>query len=394
MLKIRIVHVIGRLGRGGAERFVIDICNEMSRHDRFEIYILSLSENDPEESFVNEINPEVNYISLNKPTGFSLEALLTLTKWLKALAPHVVHSHMNSFEYLTLFRLQDKGALFFHTLHNVAREECPGLLIKTIRQICFWLNRVVPITISENGSKTYRSYYGMSNDVLIKNARPLPVVSDHYQEISSVYKQDLKQFLLVHIGRISAEKNQQLLLQAVQQFNNTEAVKIRLLIIGGVQDQALFEALRGIAGDDKHVEFLGGKSNVADYLCIADAFCLSSAFEGMPISIIEAMALGCIPICTPVGGMVEMIEDGVTGFISQDLSVACFLATLKRALYSACKQDIQKRIVLEFYEKYHIGISAENHLNTYVKMLNSAGNTDISLKLFINQDSHDKLHQF
>jgi glycosyltransferase involved in cell wall biosynthesis len=386
MFKIRIVHVVGRLGRGGAERFVIDICNEMSRQDRFEIYIISLSENDPEESFVDEINSEVNYISLNKPAGFSLEALLRLTKWLKALAPHIVHSHMNSFEYLTLFRLQDKGALFFHTIHNVAREECPGLFIKTIRQICFKLKRVVPITISENGSKTYRSYYRMSNDVLIKNARPLPVTSGHYKDVLDAYKQDLQQFLLVHVGRISAEKNQQLLLRAVQQFNNTEPVKIKLLMIGDIQDRALFKVLMELAGDDKNIEFLGGRSNVADYLSIADAFCLSSAFEGMPISIIEAMALGCIPICTPVGGMVEMIVDGVTGFISEDLSVARFYETLKRGLYTPHKQDIQQRIVLEFYEKYHIGISAENHLNTYVKMLNTFRNTDIALKLFINQN--------
>ena len=52
----------------------------------------------------------------------------------------------------------------------------------------------------------------------------------------------------------------------------------------------------------------------------------------MPISLIEAMSCGLIPICTPVGGIVDMIKDGYNGFLSDDLSLDSYARALRRFL--------------------------------------------------------------
>ncbi|MEJ5961948.1 glycosyltransferase family 4 protein [Pedobacter immunditicola] len=381
MHKIKIVHVIGTLSRGGAERFVIDLCNEIAKIEKYEVYILSLSGNDPQNTFINDLSNRVNYISFNKKSGLSLSVLVKLTNWLKVKTPHIVHSHLNAFEYLALYRAFKSRTTFFHTIHNTASFECPNLVIKNIRAFFYRNNKVIPVTISMNGSKTYREYYNLNNDVIVENGRPTLSTTAEFRRLHEKYKGADNRFLLVNIGRISQEKNQEMLIESVKKFNETESIKCKLLIIGDIKDEQLSIKLRSRALNDANIEILGGKNNIADYLSIADAFCLSSIYEGMPISLIEAMSVGCIPVCTPVGGIKEMIKDGVTGFISKNTTLESFYQALKRAVYSKEKDVIKDNILKAYNNRYHIEISAKNHLKTYNKALNLFEGRDSAFEL-------------
>jgi glycosyltransferase involved in cell wall biosynthesis len=59
---------------------------------------------------------------------------------------------------------------------------------------------------------------------------------------------------------------------------------------------------------------------------------MTSKIEGMPISLIEALACGLIPICTAVGGIVDMVDDGNTGFLSYDLTTESYIKAIERFL--------------------------------------------------------------
>lgn len=366
----KIIHLIGNLARGGAERFVIDLCNEMARKPEHEIILVSLCGNAKEDSFLGEIDDRVTYVSFEKKSGFSWSVLMKLTAWLKVQAPDIVHSHQNSSEYLLLYRLDKNDAIFFHTIHNLAEAECPGRMLKMFRKLFYKSNKVIPVTISGNCSRSYREYYRLRNDVVIENARPPMLITEEREELLKKYKGTGAGFLLVHIGRISPEKNQKLLIEVVQKWNEREQQPCHLLIIGEVKEEKLYQRLKKQVGADDHIEFLGGKKNVGDYLSIADAFCLSSTWEGMPISLIEAMSVGCIPVCTPIGGMKEMISTGVTGFLSEDVSTAAYDDALKQALYSSDKTLIKENLKKDYEQKYTIGISACKHLKVYAIALN------------------------
>src|SRR5215217_218344 len=372
MRKIKLVHVVGNLGFGGAERFVIDLCNEIAKNKRYEVTIISLCENKIENPFINDIAADVEYLTFHKKKGFSLTVLLKLTAWLKNKKPNLVHTHLNSSEYLTLYRILFNKVSFFHTVHNVAQIECPNQLLKFFRYLFYKGNKVIPITISDNGRKTYRNYYHLVNDVLIENGRPTLKFTSAVDHLVTQYKSDKESFVLVHVGRISAEKNQLLLIRAVQRFNALESGKCRLLIIGQVQDDRLYRQLLTEVRNDKQIEFLGAKENIGDYLSVADVFCLSSRFEGMPISLIESFSVGCVSVCTPVGGIPQMIEEGVTGFLTSDLSTESYYEALKKAT-EANRSTISDNVINEFYKKYHIRISAEKHLKAYLNALSAAG---------------------
>lgn len=372
MDKVKIMHLIGDLTKGGAERFVVDLCNELAKDDQYEVYLVSICANDAENTFVKDIDKSVRYVSFNKERGFSMGVFVALTKWLLKANPHVLHSHLNGFEYLAFYLFLSKHTLFFHTIHNTAAAECHNFFVKNFRRIWYKSNKVRPVTISYDGSKTYKEYYKLHNDILIENGRQDLVTTDEYPLIAEKYKEVDDNFILVHVGRIANEKNQELLIRAVQQFNATEERKCKLIIIGEVKNKPLYQHLLEVANGDSYIEFVGGKHNVVDYLSIADAFCLSSIFEGMPISLIEALSVGCIPVCTSVGGITQMIKHGKTGFLSKDLSIDGYCDTLKEALNHPDRKMIKLNGRLFFKLNYHIQASANAHSKNYSTMLMSA----------------------
>lgn len=368
---MKIVHIIASLGKGGAERFVVDLCNELAKNDGNDVYLLSLANNENTESFVNDISKRVHYYSFNKKPGFSLYVILKLTNWLKAHKPHIINTHTNSLEYSLPYRLLSYDFSFFHTIHSTADTECPNKAVKNLRRFFYKNNWIVPVTISKNGSETFGRYYHLNNYLIIENGRPALEKSNNYSILTSKYKSHAVGFLLIHIGRISSEKNQKLLIESVQYFNKMEEQKCKLLIIGEVQNENLFEDLKRLVDKDKSIEFLGAKDNIGDYLSIADIFCLSSDFEGMPISLIEALSVGCPSVCTPVGGIKNMIDNGINGFLSTDNTKESYYEALKTACFFPDKELIKENSLNAFNSKYHISISAKKYFTAYNKALTS-----------------------
>lgn len=101
-----------------------------------------------------------------------------------------------------------------------------------------------------------------------------------------------------------------------------------LLFIGSTENEQIVSEVTQYMPPCAHI--LGERMNPLEYLKEADAFALSSEYEGMPISLIEALAVGAVPVCTPVGGIPNAIVDGKNGFLSHDASEKAYYETLKR----------------------------------------------------------------
>jgi len=120
------------------------------------------------------------------------------------------------------------------------------------------------------------------------------------------------EFLWLAVGRLFPEKDYPTLLRAFQSFAGTPA----RLAVAGRGD--LLEELRGLAeqlGVASQVIFLGVRHDIAALLAAADGLVLASASEGMPNVVMEALAAGRPVVATDVGGVSELVEAGVSGFV-------------------------------------------------------------------------------
>jgi glycosyltransferase involved in cell wall biosynthesis len=116
------------------------------------------------------------------------------------------------------------------------------------------------------------------------------------------------------VGRLDPIKNYPLLLSAFRRLlvRFPEAV---LLIVGDGPERQRLESLARESGIEANVRFLGMRRDVDRILPGLDVFVLSSFSEGMPVTLIEAMAAGVPVVATAVGGIPRVIRDGQEGLL-------------------------------------------------------------------------------
>lgn len=122
-------------------------------------------------------------------------------------------------------------------------------------------------------------------------------------------------FVMVQVARLHELKDHQTALQAIAQLRRT-VPQARLLIVGEGDTRPEIEATIRQQQLGDHVRLAGSRGDVADLLAAADAFLMSSISEGIPLTIIEAMAAELPVVSTAVGGIPEMITHGQNGFLA------------------------------------------------------------------------------
>ncbi|HXG08792.1 MAG TPA: glycosyltransferase [Gemmataceae bacterium] len=90
----------------------------------------------------------------------------------------------------------------------------------------------------------------------------------------------------------------------------------RLVLVGEGPEREAIERLVRAKGLEAHVRLLGLRSDIGRLLAAADVFLLTSISEGIPLTVIEAMAAGLPVVATRVGGMTEVVEEGVTALLA------------------------------------------------------------------------------
>jgi len=114
------------------------------------------------------------------------------------------------------------------------------------------------------------------------------------------------------VGRLAPEKNQALLIDAMAPMLDPRR---HLVIVGdGPERQALTDRAQSTWRPEL-VHLTGARSDVAALLSAFDVFALTSRSEGLPLVLLEAMAMGLPVLTTSVGGIPDLVEHGVTGFL-------------------------------------------------------------------------------
>ncbi|WP_298447401.1 glycosyltransferase [uncultured Marinobacter sp.] len=123
-------------------------------------------------------------------------------------------------------------------------------------------------------------------------------------------------FVVGTVSRLDPVKNQSMMLRAFKEFStkNPDAV---LLMVGDGPDKEKLVGLATEYGINQKTIFTGFINNPLHYLAAMDVFLLSSHTEGTSMTLLEAMSLGMPVVATRVGGNPEIIEDGVTGILTE-----------------------------------------------------------------------------
>jgi glycosyltransferase involved in cell wall biosynthesis len=138
--------------------------------------------------------------------------------------------------------------------------------------------------------------------------------------------------LIGSVGRLYPQKGYDELIRAVALMKQSYARPLRCVILGHGPEQGRLTALIDELGVAEQVQLLGRRGDIADVVRALDVAVLSSRYEGMPLAIIEYMAGGAPIVSTAVGGVPELIEDGVHGLLVRPDDPAELAAGIQRLL--------------------------------------------------------------
>jgi glycosyltransferase involved in cell wall biosynthesis len=111
-----------------------------------------------------------------------------------------------------------------------------------------------------------------------------------------------------------------------------EGVRFRFRIAGSGQDEAALRKLATEHGLDEEIEWLGPVFEEAKkrLWLESDVLVFPTYFEGLPYSLLEAMAAGCVPVICPVGGIPDVMQDGEHGLFVPIGDAAAVAAAIRR----------------------------------------------------------------
>lgn len=361
-----VLHLCESSDTGGAESVLISIVERLDK-SRFASMVCLLSDG----WLKDQLDARgVETFIIPQPRRFDFGWLIHAYRLLREKKIHVMHSHEFATNFYSSVLSRFTGIPVIATSHGknyysdklrrrmsyrfVAKHAQLVAVSRDMKQ--FLVDRVgIPaefVAVVHNGIDLERYAKGNASDTM---RRELSV--DHAQ------------YVIGTVGNLFVVKGQVHLLRAFKEVLARAPGGVLLIAGEGDQMVPLQEECRALGIQDE-VRFLGFRSDVPRILGALDVFVLPSLSEGLPLSVLEALALERPVVVTRVGGNAEIVEDGVTGYLvapadPQALAEKTLTllgdATLSRRLGKVGRERVEKEFSLEhmvseyqsLYEKSH-----------------------------------------
>ncbi len=310
----KLLFFIWALEVGGAERFLVELVQGLPK-THFEVKVVCIARKGIWAHSLERDGIEVS--CLNKRTGFHPTILPRLMSLIRREKPDLVNTYLWTADLWA--RL---AAILTHVPCILVTEQNVDVWKRWYHR---WIDRLLflytdyVICVSDQVADFYRREFRLPSRKLriIPNAISLSPFSR--EPYSLVFREslddDTSHFLYACIARLHPQKGHEVLLQAVRLLLNQGYTSFSVLLVG---EGPLTDRLRELAasmGLDPWVTFLGVRQDIPRILRHVDAFVLPSLYEGLPLSVIEAMAAELPVIATRVGGTSQIVRDGHTGLL-------------------------------------------------------------------------------
>jgi glycosyltransferase involved in cell wall biosynthesis len=291
----------------------------------------------------------LNLRYLVRPIRPHLDAFAVLECWLalKRFKPDIVHVHSTKAGLVGRVAAKLAGIPVVFTAHGWAFTE--GIAEQSRRLAVFLEKRAARLSdaiicVSEYDRQLALRLGVCDKSLITRIHNGVPDVHPDQRSICS----RIGPVRVVCVARLDAPKKHLLLLEAMATIDKLPWV---LELIG---DGPLTAEVRQRAHDlgvADRVEFSGLCNDVPSRLAVADVFVLASAWEGLPLSILEAMRAGLPVVASDVGGVAESVNDGVTGFLVPKGDKAVLADRLMRLLGDVALRQQMGRAGRTMYER-------------------------------------------
>ena len=361
-MKTCVVIVLPYFKTGGAEKMAAMLTSNLDL-SQFVVTVLCVYGKQQDTVFEEDlISQGIPIFYLNKGLGFSSKAVWRMWRTLSQLKPDVIHSHLAACIYAAPW-------VFFHpvkmvhTIHTDPKHE-GNIYRRIVLWFLFHTNRAIPVALSQLNQRMISKYFHISERKVKIIHNPIQLNKFHSEKRNN---QDQKQIRFINVGRLTWQKNLIFLLDVFHKLHNFYP-DISLMIVGdGPEREKLEKTVTRLQIDDS-VVFTGEVQKIEDYLASADIFILTSIYEGLPLSILEAMASGLPIIASDVGGIRDIVKEN--GMIVPVNDEEALIQAMVQQINNLQMRKNMGELSLEMSKQYDISIITNEYETIYQSVSN------------------------
>lgn len=362
--RTRVLILIKGLGLGGAENLIAESAPLWDRSVfEYRVAYLLPWKNQLVAKLTDRGIP-VACLDWRGPTDIG--GLIRLRRLLREWRPEIVHSHLPLASILG--RVAASSSKNVYTEHNVV--DFYRQPTKTVNRVTYRLNDVV-IAVSEAVADSIAGYPG-------PDARVIPngvVVTDPDPEAVAAVRHELgidaRTPLIVHVGNIRPHKGHRTLIEAAKRLAATRPDALTVSI-GGEKNAGDLERIRSHAsslGIADRIRFLGRRDDALAFVAAADVVVNPSDVEGLPLSVLEAMALARPIVATAVGGVPTVVRNEETGLLIEAADPEALARAIRHALESRRAAEWGKAASKLVRERHGLETMVRSYENVYRELI-------------------------
>jgi glycosyltransferase involved in cell wall biosynthesis len=311
---LNITYVIGGLDAGGAERQLHYLVTSLRRSTNITVVSLSMTATHLLPRF-RELS-DIETVVLPKARGLDVTLIPRLISLFHHKRPTIVHTFLRTANYWgRVAACLARVPIVISSERNLELERgrTANILDGLLSQVS---DRVI---VNANAVKTYLvNSEGLSPSKIEVIYNGVPILTRPSPHARTVLRSELgindDSVAVAFIGRLFRQKNPELFIEAADLLTQKGA-PCKWFIIGDGELGKLLQAEVRRRGLETVVRFLGLRNDVQALLPAMDVLALTSDWEGMPNVVLEALAAGVPVVATDVGGVSEVVTDGVTGYV-------------------------------------------------------------------------------
>jgi glycosyltransferase involved in cell wall biosynthesis len=368
MKRLSIAHVLSSFGMGGQERVALDLAT--AQHARgHQVLAISLSDA-PDVSLADSFRAAGIRTECVAKHGGSVDPTLAVrvSKHLRSGGVELVHTHNPQALVYGSPAAALAGAACVHSKHGVNPDPSRRMWLR--RAASKIVDAYVAVTPSLARIATAAHECDPTQLHVIPNGIDTQRFSldlEARRRIRAELGIPENAWVVGTVGRLAPEKNQALLIDAISPMLDPRR---HLVVVGEGPERDELERRAQATWRPELVHFTGARSDVSALLSAFDVFALTSRSEGLPLVLLEAMAMGLPVLSTAVGGIPDLIEHGVTGFLVDPADEGGLMTQLiwlsSRPQSALDVANSGRRLVLERHSTEHM---ARDYEDLYFRVL-------------------------
>jgi glycosyltransferase involved in cell wall biosynthesis len=369
--RINILECIRQGQIGGGESHLLSLVENLDK-DLFNPRVLSFTDG-PMIDRLKKMEIPVHIIPTLRP--------FDLTKWkqvqnlMKENKVELVHAHGTRANSNVLWAARSLGIPVIYTVHGWSFHPDQKPLVRNIRimgEKYLTSKSDLNISVSASNQQSGKQFIKTFESIVINNGIDLNKFdpSSKHKNIRKELNIPEDKVLVLFVARFTSHKQPLALVEAFAKAFRSNPQMHLLLVGDGDQKEDAIEMIRR-SGMSEHITVEPFRQDVPDVLAAADIFVLPSLWEGLPIGLLEALAMGKAVIATNVDGTSEIIHHGKNGMLveTEELVTNLTKALLELSVDENKRQHFSKNAIHTITEKYNAANMTREIEEVYMKVL-------------------------